>query len=156
MTCSGVQRHSWIFHWECTIWPLSDLKINGLWPGDVKCRHWTLSSLAKVIAWYQSNCLLRLPHATILFANVLVTFTNHDDVIKWKHFPRYWSFVRGVHRSPLNSPHKGQSRGALMFSLIWAWINGWVNNREAGEWRLHRAHCDVTVMITWISHEQAS
>ena len=32
----------------------------------------------------------------------------HDDVIKWKHFPRYWSFVRGIHRSPVNSPHKGQ------------------------------------------------
>ena len=23
----------------------------------------------------------------------------HDDVIKWKHFPRYWPFVRGIHRS---------------------------------------------------------
>ena len=23
---------------------------------------------------------------------------NHDDVIKWKHFPRYWPFVRGIHR----------------------------------------------------------
>ena len=42
----------------------------------------------------------------------------HDDVIKWKHFPRYWPFVRGIHRSPVNSPHKGQWRGALMFSLI--------------------------------------
>ena len=21
----------------------------------------------------------------------------HDDVIKWKHFPRYWPFVRGIH-----------------------------------------------------------
>ena len=31
----------------------------------------------------------------------------HDDVIKWKHFPRYWSFVRGIHRSPVKSPHKG-------------------------------------------------
>ena len=30
----------------------------------------------------------------------------HDDVIKWKHFPRYWPFVRGIHRSPVNSPHK--------------------------------------------------
>ena len=33
---------------------------------------------------------------------------QHDDVIKWKHFPRYWPFVRGIHRSPVNSPHKGQ------------------------------------------------
>ena len=48
---------------------------------------------------------------------------NHDDVIKWKHFPRNWPFVWGIHRSPVNSPHKGQWRGALMFSLICVWIN---------------------------------
>ena len=60
------------------------------------------------------------------------TICEHDDVIKWKHFPRSWPFVRGIHRSPVNSPHKGQWRGALMFSLICAWINGQVNNREAG------------------------
>ena len=52
----------------------------------------------------------------------------HDDVIKWKHFPRYWPFVRVIHRSPVNSPHKGQWPGALMFSMICVWINGWVNN----------------------------
>ena len=73
---------------------------------------------------------------------------THDDVIKWKHFPRYWPFVRGIHRSPVNSPHKGQWRGALMFSLICVWINGWVNNREVGDLRRHRAHYGVTVMIT--------
>ena len=70
----------------------------------------------------------------------------HDDVIKWKHFPRYWPFVRGIHRSPVNSPHKGQWRGALMFSLSCAWINSWVNNCEAGDLRRHRVHYDVTVM----------
>ena len=53
----------------------------------------------------------------------------HDDVIKWKHFPRYWPFARGIHRSPVKSPHKGQWRGALMFTLICVWINGCVNNR---------------------------
>ena len=31
---------------------------------------------------------------------------GHDEVIKWKHFPRYWPFVWGIHRSPVNSPHK--------------------------------------------------
>ena len=71
----------------------------------------------------------------------------HDDVIKWKHFPRNWPFVRGVHRSPVNSPHKGQWRGALMFSLICVWINDWVNNREAGDLRRYRAHYDVIVMV---------
>ena len=73
--------------------------------------------------------------------------------MKWKHFPRYWPFVRGIHRTPLNSPHKGQWRGALMFSLICTWIYGWVNNGKADDLRRHRAHYDVTVMtclvVSW-------
>ena len=74
-------------------------------------------------------------------------WSKHDDVIKWKHFPRYWPFVRGIHRSPVNSPHKGQWRGALMFTLICVWINGCVNNREAGDLRRYCSHYGVTVMI---------
>ena len=74
------------------------------------------------------------------------TGLSHDDVTKWKHFPRYWPFVWGIHRSRVNSPHKGQWRGALMFSLICNRINGCVNNGEAGDLRRHRAHYDVTVM----------
>ena len=70
----------------------------------------------------------------------------HDDVIKWKHFPRYWPFVWGIHRGPVNSPHKGEWRGALMFSLICVWMNGWVNSRQAGDLGRYRAHYDVTVM----------
>ena len=71
---------------------------------------------------------------------------NHDDVIKWKHFPRYWPFVRGIHRLPVDSPKKGQSRGALIFSLICAPTNGWKNNRDAGDLRRYNAHYDVMVM----------
>ena len=71
----------------------------------------------------------------------------HDDVIKWKPFPRYWPFLKGIHRSPVNSPHKGQWRGTLIFSLICAWTNGWINNRDAGDLRHHRTHYDVTVMV---------
>ena len=89
---------------------------------------------------------------------------KHDDVIKWKHFPRNWPFVREIHRSPVNFPHKGQWRGALMFSLMYAWINDWVNNREAGDLRLQHGHYDVIVMKWnrmklkcvsngWIGHE---
>ena len=73
----------------------------------------------------------------------------YDDVIKWKHFPRYWPFVSGIHWSPLNSPHKGQWRGALMFSFICARINDWVNNRKAGDLKRHRAHYEVFVMPRW-------
>ena len=80
-------------------------------------------------------------------------FTDiHDDVIKWKHFPRNWPFVRGIHRSPVNSPHKGQWRGALMFSLICARINGWVNTGDAGDLRRHRIHNDVIVMFLGLFH----
>ena len=72
---------------------------------------------------------------------------THDDVIKWKHFPHYWPFVRGIHRSPVSSPRKGQWRGTLMSSLICARINCWVNNRKAGDLRRHSAHYDVIVMM---------
>ena len=54
--------------------------------------------------------------------------------------------LRGIHRSPVNSPHTDQGRGALRFSLICAWTNGWDNNRDAGDLRRHRALYDVTVM----------
>ena len=74
----------------------------------------------------------------------------HDDVIKWKHFPRYWPIVRGIHRPTVNSPHKGQWRGALMFSLICARINSCVNNREAVDLRRHCGHYDVIVMAVLI------
>ena len=30
----------------------------------------------------------------------VIEFPAHDDVIKWKYFPRNWPFVRGIHRSP--------------------------------------------------------
>ena len=72
--------------------------------------------------------------------------TPHDDVIKWKHFQRYRPFVWGIHRSLVNTPPKGQWRGALTVSLICTQINGWANNGEAGDLRCHCAHYDGTIM----------
>ena len=80
---------------------------------------------------------------------------DHDDVTKWKHFPPCWPFVRLIHRSPVNSPRKGQWRGALMFSLICAWINLWLNNREVGGLRRPRVHYGVIVMY-WMCREMVS
>ena len=69
-----------------------------------------------------------------------------DDVVKWKPFPRHWSFVRWIHWSPVNSPHKGQWRGALMFSLICA-LNKRLSEQSWGWWfETLRAHYDVIVM----------
>ena len=71
---------------------------------------------------------------------------DHDDVIKWKHF-RVTGHLCGEFTGPRWIPHtKTSDAGALMFILICARINGWVNNREAGDLRRHRAHYDVIVM----------
>ena len=70
----------------------------------------------------------------------------HDDVIKWKHFPRYWPFVRGIHRTPVNSPHKGPVTRSLdvFFDLLlnkrlskqsWGW---WFETPSCPLWR----HCN--------------
>ena len=93
---------------------------------------------------YMSN--VRSLYHLYMSPHVSYMSLGHDDVIKWEHFLRYWPFVRGIHRSPVHSPHKGQWRGASIFSLICARINDWTNNREAGDLRRHRAHYDVTVM----------
>ena len=66
----------------------------------------------------------------------------------WRHQMGTFSALLAIcaGNSPVNSPHKGQWRGTLMFSLICVWINDWVNNREAGDLRRYRAHYDVTLM----------
>ena len=110
-------------------------KCNTIYPNQV------IQANAMLIVWH-------LLYAKLLWSSPCCS-QLHDDVIKWKHFPRYWPFVRGIHRSPVNSPHKGQWRGALMFSLICVWINGWVNNHDAGDLRRYRAHYDVIVMACW-------
>ena len=105
------------------------------------------------------------PHLSRLIANITSADYNilfckpwqrgtiwRDDVIKWKRVPRYWPFVRGIHRSSVNSAHKGQWRGALMFSLICAWRNGGVNNGDAGDLRRHRAQYGDTVMRNLIKY----
>ena len=89
-----------------------------------------------------------IPNNTVL----QIDTWSHDDVIKRKHFPHYWPCVRGIHRSPVNSPHKGQWHGALVFSLICTWINSSVNHWEAGYLRRHRALHDVIVMdVVWVT-----
>ena len=92
-------------------------------------------------------CHLNVQNDTCCFNN---SITASLMTAWWRHqmetFPSYWPFEQGFHRSPVNSPHKGQWRRALTFSLICAWINGWVNNNEAGDWRRHRTRYDVSVM----------
>ena len=102
-------------------------------------------------------------HERYVTTIITQTTTNHDDILKWKSYPCYWPLVRGIHRSPMNSPHKGEWHGALIFSLIWT--NGWANNRDAGQgyetpsrslWRhcnvmINRERC-ISLWGTWCIH----
>ena len=88
---------------------------------------------------------------------IVFCFLWYSEIAKnswWRHqietFSRYWPFVRGIHRWPVNSSHKGQWRWVLMLILICALMIGWINDREAGDWRHRGAHYDVIVMFTRI------
>ena len=105
---------------------------------------------------------------------VELSITGNSMTLIWQHCNGHWlSWWRHemetssmlvalcAGNSPVtmvNSPHKGYWCWALMFSLICAWINGWVNNREAGDLRCNRAHYDITVIeldcacAIWCTH----
>ena len=61
----------------------------------------------EAINWINDGWRVAWPSKLNLFdINLLAIW--YDDVIKWKRFPRYRPFVRGIHRSPVNSPRKCQ------------------------------------------------
>ena len=103
---------------------------------------------------------LREPHRISHLFQLLFLFlarTNRQIVYIyvspwWRHQMEIFSALLALcaGHSPVNSLHKGQWRGALVFSLICAWINGWVNNRETGDLGRHQTHCDVTVMTLYM------
>ena len=92
-------------------------------------------------------------HDDVVFiqAHNSVRPNNATYVPWWRHqmetFSALLALCAGNTPVPANSPHKGQWRGALMFSLIYAWINDWVNSREAGDSRRQRGHYYINVMI---------
>ena len=122
-----------------------DLKANSI------SRVEDLRSLHRVVSLTVSDSTSWKPFVIQYWLCSNQSYACHDDVIKWRYFPRYWPFMREIHRSPVNSPHKGQWRGALMFSLIcdwkkrlskqsWGW---WFETLSRPLWR----HCNVTPNI---------
>ena len=51
-----------------------------------------LSLLRSTSVWLHEDLL-------VIFMRTSRTNLEHDGVIKWKHVPRCWSFVSGIHRS---------------------------------------------------------
>ena len=101
--------------------------------------------------------LNKLPASLTALLNTAVSYCQvwgqavHDDVIKWKRFPRYWPFVWGIHRSPVNSPHKRPVTRSfdVFFDLclnkrlsrqLWGW---WFETTSCSLWR----HCNVHTMM---------
>ena len=138
-----IMKHNKASNVSIFLWYLLCLSVMR-WPR----KNWTKPSLLRNAVYSSTRALL--------FLVVHSKHWNENAATWWRHqmetFPRYWSFVRGIHRSPSKSPYKGQWRGALVFSLICARINDWVNYREAGDLRRHRDHYDVIVMFWWNCH----
>ena len=84
-----------------------------LWALTYKCPNmiWVMSTKGVICTKGVKMCSVLIPCSQAL---------KEHDVIKWKHFRHYWPCVRGIHWSPVNSSHKGQWHGALVFSLIYA------------------------------------
>ena len=141
---------------------------NSLYVLYVNRIHWSLTDqylmsfpyLWQNLGWERSisiYLILKRPCYLQYFSKPVATFLvlpgrrvtkhqPHDGGIQWKHFARYWPFVQGIQRSPVDSPHKGQWRGGSIFSMICAWTNGWVNIPDAGDLRPYRAHYGVTII----------
>ena len=119
--------------------------------------HVHLSIIIWLFSWYliiyfssYCNCLEDLVPIDSTFWSVMSKRVVDRHTAWWRHqmetFSALLALCAGKSPVPVNSPHKGQWRGALMFSVIYAWINDWVNDREAGDLRRQRGHYDVIVM----------
>ena len=103
-----------------------------------------LAQYSNITAWVP-NWNTQWHHAIMVCARISVL----SSCSWWRHqmetFSALLALCAGNSPVPVNSPHKGQWRRTLMFSLICAWINDWVNNPEAADLRRHRGHYGVNV-----------
>ena len=113
----------------------------------VVCKSAAIWPQPQCVNMYDLKLILNMPHGSFWIWSQPLR-GDHDDVIKWKHFPRYWPFVRGIHRSPVNSPPQRPVTRSFDVFFDQSRINGWVNNGESGDLRRHRAHYDVNVTLS--------
>ena len=128
-------------HFITITWALNRLKTPTKWllvNHVFHANNTKLSKLRKTVPSWRTNSTVT-DRTSYAESAMLCPWWRHQ----MKTFQRYWPFVRGSHRSPVDSRHKGQWSGALMFSLICALTNGWANSRDAGDLSRHRTHYDV-------------
>ena len=108
---------------------------NGLAPVRRQAKTWTIADLFQlhlinqprnmvIYRWMGERWTLGYLWSPIYLIMIHIAVW-HDDVIKWKHFSALLAFCAGNSPVPVNSPHKGQWRGALMFYLYIVWWEVW-------------------------------
>ena len=70
---------------------------------------------------------LRVLHPVLSRPATLQGVGRHQDMVTRKHFPHYWPFVRGIHRSPVDSPHTGPFMPSFYISCV-VKLNKLLNN----------------------------
>ena len=118
--------------------------------GSIHWRFLTRNSNSRDISFCSRSILMKMITVIPLRQLYSITFTHWRWIMMTSsngNIFRVTGHLCGEFTGPRWIPHKGQWRGALMFSLICVWINDWVNNREAGDLRRYRAHYDVILMI---------
>ena len=113
---------------------LSIRSLQPIWVTDLQmsCRHLTVR---------HGTCITPLTMA----AGRSTLLHHHGDVIKWKHFLRYWPFVRGIYRSPVNSPHKGPVTRSMSKRLNKQTRPRWIETQSLSLWR----HCNARLALQY-------
>ena len=108
-----------------------------------------VGDLARALMWSQRNALakgFRRCMETCLPTSLFMMTSSNGNIFRVTgHLCGKFTGPRWISRT------NGQWRGALMFSLIYVWINDWANNREAGDLRRQHGHYDVIVMYWYKS-----
>ena len=127
------------YNWNLSPWRCSTHKIISMI--KMGLNNHTLECCLTRAAW-EAACLTWQP------------VLHHYYSIKWKHFPRYWPFVRGIHGSSVDSRHKGPVTRIFDDLFNVSLKKGVKNNGMAVDLRRRDAHRDVTVV--WWSRSVGS
>ena len=129
----------------CTMCDQSPTNFMLGWSGCMwsTCGHWLKSGMV------DRRCPIMFSAHSVISTWHMICLQHLARASWWRHQMETFSALLAICPVPVNFPHKGQWRGALMFSLVCTRINGWVNNGEAGDLRRYRAYYNVTVMLQW-------
>ena len=94
--------------------------------------------------WWLLVVIKNFSQVFIVLAQLLKYLQIDCNILPWHWSPLcYWPFVRGIHWSSMDSPHKRLAAQALIFSLMLAWTNCWTNMPVPGYLTRYDTHVKV-------------